>query len=329
MENEILNIITKMAYSDQIIEAREKRLDDTPFPLKIELPPNVRVITDFNDEYYLKYENTLIINAIVYALKNNEEEYLKFVYNHINDLRNVLNNELNARIHTTKYAITNIAKSLKQINGKLTFNNEINLEAIKDNKNIFDKINKLFTETQIITNLYRKVLFEFLEAYDRDDMPYYLSIFLTTNRMDSLFLNNNDYIDKEELQSFKYIIIRMILQDNYITIKTELHENEISDYIDSLNNKSFEEELEEDEEAEIDYYNNLKETLYHIENCLQTGNFCLPQSQEMIENMLNTFIEFNYVKCKEYEKDLIDKDKQMRLELSKINPLYKFDINSL
>ena len=71
MENEILNIITRMAYSDKIIEAREKRLDDTPFPLKIELPPNVRVITDFNDEYYLKYENTLIIHAIVYALKNN------------------------------------------------------------------------------------------------------------------------------------------------------------------------------------------------------------------------------------------------------------------
>lgn len=329
MENEILNIITRMAYSDKIIEAREKRLDDTPFPLKIELPPNIKVITDFNDEYYLKYENTLIINAIVYALKNNKEEYLKFVYNHINDLRIVLNNELNARIHTTKYAITNIVKSLKQINGKLSFNNEINLETIKDNKNIFDKIDILFTETQFITNLYRKVLFEFLEAYDRDEMSYYLSIFLTTNRMDSMFLNNNDYIGKEELQSFKYIITRMVLQDNYITIKTELHENEISDYIDSLNNKSFEEELNKDEEAEINYYNNLKETLHHIEDCLETKNFCLPQNQEMIENMLNTFIEFNYIKCKEYEKDLIDKDKQMRLELSKINPLYKFDINSL
>ena len=90
MENEILRILLRMIYNDKLLETYENRDESIEFPNTIKLEANVKNIVDFNLNFFDKYKVTLIKNAVIYAIENKIDEYLKFVKNHIDTLNEVL-----------------------------------------------------------------------------------------------------------------------------------------------------------------------------------------------------------------------------------------------
>ena len=84
MEKEILSIITNMLYNDKIEELYSNRSIHIEFPPKLSITPNFKVLSDFCDDYFTKYEKILLENALIYALDTNDKNYR----NHILKNRN-------------------------------------------------------------------------------------------------------------------------------------------------------------------------------------------------------------------------------------------------
>ena len=84
MEQEIFKIIMGMIYDDKLEDMYENRSHDIIFPLNIKLDPNFKVLSDFNQRYFEKYEVILVNNALIYALRKNDKEYLTFFKENIN-----------------------------------------------------------------------------------------------------------------------------------------------------------------------------------------------------------------------------------------------------
>lgn len=343
MEKEILDIIKRISYSDRIKELYDNRSKIIEFPLNITL--NYKIIADFTDEYFFKYENILVENAIINALENNECKYIEFLNNHINDLKETLDNNIAFRIKTADLALKNIIN-------KIYFNKNNDEKIKKDNKDIFNKIKNVYTSVNSISLTYRKFIMTFLETKNELEKEKLLDIFILSNIFDSIIIDiSNNLLKPKDLLDFKIILIRLILFDNYLHIETikedseEEKDNENIYYLDHKELGSVEEEVyeEKDEEYILDdddinveivemvdcnklYNEENKLILTHIKNCIKYNKYVLPEDENLRTAIYSRFISYNlYIPNKEENYNLIKDDKEKVLNLKKINPLYKLE----
>lgn len=332
MENEIAEIFLQIEYNDKIEQYVNERKEEIDYPLNLNLSTNYKTILDFNDKYFDKYEYTLLINAIIYNLENNpNSRLLNDLKNNINNIREYINSSLILRAKIIQDAISNIKLISYKDKEKIKINKALNLKVINNYKVIFDKINEQYINVNSITEIYRKTLFKFLDVYNRYDITYYLNVFLTSNNLDKAFLQNNNLITKDNLFEYKRTLIRMILSDNYLIIESDLHEKDIDDLIADIKLNYYDEDDEdykdEDEvEEEIKELENDKEILEFITNCIEDNTYYLPKNNRIKNIMLENFIDYNNINSKEYEISVVEENKEKKLNLIKINPLYKLDL---
>ena len=335
MENEIAEKFLQIEYNDKIEQYVNERKEEIDYPLNLNLSTNYKTILDFNDEYFDKYEYTLLINAIIYNLEHNPNSILlNDIKNNINNIREYINSSLIRRAKIIQDAISNIKLISYKDQGKIKINKTPNLKVINNHKVIFNKINEQYINVSSITEIYRKTLFKFLDVYNRCDITYYLNVFLTSNNLDKAFLQNNNLITKDNLFEYKRTLIRMILSDNYLIIESDLHEKDIDDLITDIKLNYYEEDNEDNEdykdedevEEEIKELENDKEILEFITNCIDYNTYNLPKNKRIKNVMLENFIDYNNVNSKEYEISVVEENKEKKLNLIKINPLYKLDL---
>ena len=332
MEKEIAEKFLQIEYNDKIEQYVNERKEEIVYPLNLNLNTNYKTILDFNDEYFDKYEYTLLINAIIYNLEHNpNSKLLNDLKNNINNIREYINSSLILRAKIIQDAISNIKLISYKDKGKIKINKDPNLKVINNYKAIFDKINEQYINVNSITEIYRKTLFKFLDVYNRYDITYYLNVFLTSNNLDKAFLQNNNLITKDNLFEYKRTLIRMILSDNYLIIESDLHEKDIDDLITDIKLNYYDEdnddcEDEDEVEEEIRDLENDKEILEFITNCIENNTYCLPKNNRIKNIMLENFIDYNNINSKEYEISVVEENKEKKLNLIKINPLYKLDL---
>lgn len=332
MENEIAEKFLQIECNDKIEQYVNERKEEIDYPLNLNLNTNYKTILDFNDEYFDKYEYTLLINAIIYNLEHKPNSILlNDIKNNINNIREYINSSLILRAKIIQDAISNIKLISYKDQGKIKINKTPNLKVINNHKVIFNKINEQYINVNSITEIYRKTLFKFLDVYNRYDITYYLNVFLTSNNLDKAFLQNNNLITKDNLFEYKRTLIRMILSDNYLIIESDLHEKDIDDLITDIKLNYYEEDNEDykdkDEvEEEIKELENDKEILEFITNCIDYNTYNLPKNKRIKNVMLENFIDYNNINSKEYEISVVEENKEKKLNLIKINPLYKLDL---
>lgn len=330
MENEILEIIKKMIYIDYENEAYENRYKKIDFPITINMIPNYKVISDFNELYFEKYKGILLTNSVVYAIENNKIEYLNFIKKYISDLNKVLNDINLFRGKTTEFAILNIVSKSKKFNNSILFNSELNSETLNNNKKLFNEINKNFISYTSITNYYKNILLDFLNQFDNLNRDIILDKFLTTNEIDKKFIEfSKNKISINKINLYKYFIIRNILSDNYLSITTCRIEDELDNYLNNINRSSddidYEYEIEEDEfdkfEKEID-----DKICKHIDYCISRNKYLLPQDDTLRYNMYVSFLSYNELDSKEYDIETVEGSPKDLKKLKLINPFYKLDL---
>ena len=109
MENEIAEKFLQIEYNDKIEQYVNERKEEIDYPLNLNLNTNYKTILDFNDEYFDKYEYTLLINAIIYNLEHNpNSRLLNDLINNINNIREYINSSLLLRAKIIQDAISNI-----------------------------------------------------------------------------------------------------------------------------------------------------------------------------------------------------------------------------
>ena len=303
MENEILNII----YNEK------DRIELQDF------------LNEFDTKYYSIYKETLILNSIIFALKYNNNFYINYIKDNISSIDD--NNFLKQT--TILYAIKNILDNSKIINNKIIFDNTTNNKYIKRNKDLIDKLKLNSMKIYTINNLYREELLNFLSTRKNQDIAVFLDKFINTTELDKRFLSNSKVIENKDLLSFKYYIIRLIISDNYLLIESEFMEEDTISYIDELKDKyNIDiENLNDEELDDIEYIEESEEIINHIKSCLEDNYYILPTDDTTRLNMLENFINYNYQSfTKEYEILNIESDEEKKLNLRKINPLYRLDL---
>ena len=339
MENEILDIIKKMIYEDLENEAYENRYKTVDFPTTVNLTPNFKVITDFNDLYFKKYKQILVTNSVVYALENNKSSYIDFIENHISNLDKALNDINLFKAKTTEFAILNLVSKSKKIGNTLLFNINSNKNTIDNNKILFDTINKNFISFTSFTNFYRNILFDFLSQFDKLDRDMILDEFLTSNSLDEEFIKfSKKNILKNRINTYKYFIIRNILSDNYLIVTTTKIESEFDKYIDNINKNVNKNEIEDEYDNELDYesekefddedmFDFIDEKIHdYLEKCIENNMYLLPTENSLRLNMLVNFLIYNESNSKEYDIETVEGSLNDLKKLKLINPLYKLDL---
>ena len=218
------------------------------------------------------------------------------------------------RVTITRFAFYNLKRKII-----LNIDND---ERIKNsNKNIFYNLYNVY-KINTITSIYRKILLDFLKKFNSDDLEIILDDILTTNKYDNELIKSNDFLNRNNIIQFKCFIIRVILSDNYIDIKST--EKDIVLY-DEL----FIDEDEEDFEDEFDYEDDPidlidEQIVNYIENL--KGAY-LPNDIELRYYLYNRFVMYNiYVKEQKFDIESIKDDSETIKVLKKINPHYYLDI---
>ena len=106
-------------------------------------------------------------------------------------------------------------------------------------------------------------------------------------------------------------------------------EQDTISYIDELKEKYDidMEDLNDEELDDIEYIKESEEIINHIKSCLEDNYYTLPIEDTTRLNMLENFINYNYQSfSKEYEILNIESDEEKKLNLRKINPLYRLDL---
>lgn len=303
MENEILNII----YNEK------NRIELQDF------------LNEFDTKYYSVYKETLILNSIIFALKHNNNFYINYIKDNISSI----DDNTFLKQTTILYAIKNILDNSKIINNKIVFDNTSNSKYIKRNKELIDKLKLDSMKIYTINKLYREELLKFLSTRKNQDIAEFLDKFLNTTELDTRFLSYTKVIKDKDLLSFKYYIIRLILSDNYLFIESDFMEQDTISYIDELKEKYNidMEDLNDEELDDIEYIKESEEIINHIKSCLEDNYYTLPIEDTTRLNMLENFINYNYQSfSKEYEILNIESDEEKKLNLRKINPLYRLDL---
>lgn len=323
MENEILDIIKKMIYEDLENEAYENRYKAVDFPTTINLIPNFKVITDFNNYYFEKYKQTLVTNSVVYSIENNKTDFLNFLKKYINDLNKTLDNINLFKAKTTEFAILNIITKCDKIGNTLLFNVNSNRETINNNKSLFDKLNNNFISIMSFTYFYKSILFNYLKQFSQTDRDDILDIILTTDEKDKEFIEfSNGIIPKNRIILYKYFIIRSIISDNYLYVTTARIENELNNYLQSINeNENKFDDFKKEYDSSVD-----KQIYEYIDDCIQDNKYILPKDDTLKFNMYIRFLAYSELNSKEYDIETIEGSPDDLKKLKLINPFYKLDL---
>ena len=271
----------------------------------------LKILSD--NKVYNKYKETFLKNAIIYSIINKDFYFLDKVFNDINNLKHNLNNNEKFKIIVLIKFIMNV---FKNTNDKtFHFDETKNEEVINNFKDLFDKVyNALNNSTMSITKKYRKLFLDFLEKYKNKEnsTTSLFDAFFTSNKYDEAFIKSTDnLINETNITNYKRIMVRLILSDSLLYNKTIIMDNKnnrSNDFIDdALNIVS---------NTIIEYIT------YSIEN----DKYYLPQDFMIRDNIYYDFLDFNYKNnnmSKVLEK--ISQDKEVVLNLKKINPLYKLE----
>ena len=209
----------------------------------------------------------------------------------------------------------------------------------------------MYTKVNTLNNFYREIIMNFLNNINEVEKENILDTLILNNIFDNSIIKlSNNLINDKNILVFKIILIRLILFDNYIHIESVMSDKNIeNDYhidreeLDSLDDETdyyeddLEDEYEEDNDIEVEvtenidseelYKNENKLILTHIKNCIENNKYVLPNDKNLRNVIYSRFITYNlYVKNRENDYLLLNKNKEKVLNLKKINPLYKLDI---
>lgn len=324
MEKEIIKIINNLIYKDKINELYNKREENISLPLN-EGKINFKVISDFNEEYFKKYEQTLIENALIYALKNKETNkyYIDFINNNIDELSSKINEDIMIKTKTTELAYYNIKN----------ISNEIDSEIKNKNKDLFNKINLTYINLNSLTILYRNIIMNFIDIGDDLNKNKLLDVVLYTNNYDNYIINTSKgVLNKKNINYFKQILIRLILSDNYLFLESLQMEEEFDEHLKEIeieyNIIDPDDELYENNTSESeDIFKEINsEILNYIKNNIIINTYTLPRDEELRYQIYSNFITYNeFVFEREYDFETIKNNDDKILNLKKINPFYKLD----
>ena len=268
MENNILDAYSFIVYEDYVNELYKKRVQKIDYPVSINIKLDFKLIYNFNKKYFAQYEEVLLINSLVFAIENNDEYFKNLIVTNIDNIKELIQKDLLFKAKITEYALKNIILKSKTKDTKNIFNKSKNKKTINTNSIIFEKISRVYSNYYTIFKFYRKILFDFLKDNRDyiDDVVSFLEVFLTTNSFDKELLESSNYITKDNIKYFKYIIVKMIFSSNYILSEIsidELEESEMNENQESYNFDNY----------NVEDYINIKE---YIEECIDNNDYILP-----------------------------------------------------
>ena len=297
----------KIVYDNEIKRLIEKHSENFSYPLEVD-----KIKFDdlelFNQKYFNQYKECLLKNAAIYAIKTNDTKYIKLFNN--KNIKELIKEDILVRAIISRNAIYNIIyKQNKNIN--------IDIETINNNKELF---NKLMPTSKIdnINNIYRNIIMDYLSKFDDKKNEYILEQILITNNYDNDLLDN--YKDINDIKLFKYILLKIILSDTYLYLKSLEYEELLDEEINNIKNEFYNEdnELIEGLLDKID-----TEIINFIENL---NKIKLPNSNRLRYNLYNKFIIYNkFINSHNYDLDNIKENEESIKTLKKINPIYFLD----
>lgn len=331
MENEIIKIILQLSYDNELEKLINSDKTTLPFPLKLNLTPTIKVLNLFNESYFDKYKETLLENALVYAIETNNKRYLNFIKENLSRIKEMASNEFSFKLKTTELAFKNISSKSFIKNDSFEFNPDLNKKTIEKNKELFNEIQKSFTKIESISNYYLNIILDFISNVPYENQEEQLNKFINTKELDTIVMKKYN-LSNEDLNFLKIFTVRKILADNFIEITIFNYEDELDEKlhnIDSSYRYDSEEKFDdfdyfdENNDIEEDYDN---KTLDFIEKCVVSNNYVLPSDNHLRFYMINNFLSYNDDNNKSYEIETIESNKKLLKTLKQINPLYKFDL---
>ena len=331
MENEIIKIILQLSYDNELEKLINSDKTTLPFPLKLNLTPTIKVLNLFNESYFDKYKETLLENALVYAMETKNKRYLNFIKENLSRIKEMASNEFSFKLKTTELAFKNISSKSFIKNDSFEFNPDLNKKTIEKNKELFSEIQKSFAKIESISNYYLNIILDFISNVPYENQEEQLNKFINTKELDTIVMKKYN-LSNEDLNFLKIFTVRKILADNFIEITIFNYEDELDEKlhdIDSSYHYDSEEKFGdfdyfgENGDIEEDYDN---KTLDFIEKCVTNNNYVLPSNNHLRFYMINNFLSYNDDNNKSYEIETIESNKKLLKTLKQINPLYKFDL---
>ena len=215
MEEEIYDLALLLIKEDYYNELAEKRIVDFDINYELDynnLPVNFNVLRKFNKEYFNDFIETLYDNALTWAIINREKDYIIKLYNNKDNIKDLLLNNFLVQAKTTQFALKNIFKK---------YMNEDYIKLCDKFKNKFQKIYNDLSLIEItnIVNLTRQVLIMLLDTTDPIDHDYIIKEILDTDKYDQNIIKfSENRFDEYTLNTFKSIVERIILEDNYVVL---------------------------------------------------------------------------------------------------------------
>ena len=91
----------------------------------------------FNESYFDKYKETLLENALVYAIETKNKRYLNFIKENLSKIKEMTSSEFSFKLKTTELAFKNISSKSFIKNDYFEINPNLNKKTIEKNKELF------------------------------------------------------------------------------------------------------------------------------------------------------------------------------------------------
>ena len=296
MENEIIKIILQLSYDNELKKLINSDKTTFSFPLKLNLTPTIKVLNLFNESYFDKYKETLLENALVYAIETKNKRYLNFIKENLSKIKEMTSSEFSFKLKTTELAFKNISSKSFIKNDYFEINPNLNKKTIEKNKELFNDIQKSFAKIESISNYYLNIILDFISNFSYANQEEQLNKFINTKELDKMVMKKYN-LSNEDLNFLKVFTVRKILADNFIEITVFNYEDELDEKlhnIDSSYHYDSEEEFDdninffgENDDIEEDYDN---KTLDFIEKCVASNNYVLPNDNHLRIYMINNFL---------------------------------------
>lgn len=331
MENEIIKIILQLSYDNELEKLINSDKTTFSFPLKLNLTPTIKVLNLFNESYFDKYKETLLENALVYAMETKNKRYLNFIKENLSRIKEMASNEFSFKLKTTELAFKNISSKSFIKNDSFEFNPDLNKKTIEKNKELFNEIQKSFAKIESISNYYLNIILDFISNVPYENQEEQLNKFINTKELDTIVMKKYN-LSNEDLNFLKIFTVRKILADNFIEITIFNYEDELDEKLHNIDSSyRYDSEEKFDDFDYFDKNNDIEEdydnkTLDFIEKCVVSNNYVLPSDNHLRFYMINNFLSYNDDNNKSYEIETIESNKKLLKTLKQINPLYKFDL---
>ena len=175
-------------------------------------------------------------------------------------------------------------------------------------------------EIYSITYIYRKIILNFLKKFNNNEYEFILDDLLLTNKYYKALINTNYNINKKNIKEFKHILIRIIISDIYLQIKSLEKDEELDKYLNNIKSEYLNVNNEFKEESLL---NNMD---INILNFIEKYNYFLPNIKEYRLYIYTKFIIYNnFFNEHTYDLENIIDDKNTIKKLEKINPCYFLD----